>query len=181
MYILASSSPRRKELFKLIAEDFKIVKPEIDEKEIHFSNDKMAYELSRIKAYEVFCSHPDDIVLACDTIVIVNNQILGKPKDRQDAIRMLTLLSGKKHIVISGYTIISKKFEISRSVKTNVYFAKLDNETIEEYVDTYHPFDKAGGYGIQDDKFNLIERIDGSYYNVMGLPVEDIKMHLFKR
>ena len=90
---------------------------------------------------------------------------------------MLRLLSGKKHVVLSGYTIISKKYEISKTVKTDVYFKKLNEEQIEAYVKKYQPLDKAGAYGIQDD-FPLIERIEGSYYNVMGLPIEDIRRSL---
>ena len=97
--------------------------------------------------------------------------------DEEDAKRMLRMLSGKKHIVLSGYTIINKKYEISKTIKSIVYFNELNEEQIEEYIDKFKPLDKAGAYGIQDD-YPLIHHIEGSYYNVMGLPIEDIERAL---
>jgi septum formation protein len=179
MLILASSSPRRQELLKKITKDFIIIVPSVDERLLDSSikAKDMALEESRIKAYEVFSKHPDDEVLASDTIVLLNGKILGKPIDEEDAIRMLKEEQGKKQIVFSGYTYLSKGKEVSRSVSTAVYFNKLSDEQIIDYVKKYQPFGKAGAYGIQDEA-GLIDHIEGSYYNVMGFPIEDIKKHL---
>lgn len=178
MLILASQSPRRKELLKLICDDFVVEVADIDEKAIHTTNSELAKELSKYKAYEVFKNHPDDTVLACDTIVIIDDEILGKPANYEEAFAMLSKLSGRRHHVISGFTIINKDKEINRSVVTSVYFNKLTPKQIDEYIKSGSPFDKAGGYGIQDKKYDLIDRIEGSYYNVVGLPIEVIKRYL---
>ena len=92
---------------------------------------------------------------------------------------MLKMLSGHKHVVVSGYTFISKNKEVSRSVRTYVYFNELSDELIKEYIKSGSPMDKAGAYGIQDKQFNLVKSIEGSYYNVVGFPLEDIKKHVF--
>lgn len=180
MLILASSSPRRKELLQLITKDFVVDAPHVEEKDLQVSPEQTPLQESKMKAYAALQSHQHDEILACDTVVILSNRVLGKPNDREAAINMLLAQSGKKQVVVSGYTYIGKGKEITRSVATAVYFNKLTREQIEEYVDRFHPLDKAGAYGIQDD-YPLIERIEGSYYNVMGLPVEDIKAHVFSQ
>lgn len=180
MLILASSSPRRKELLQLITKDFVVDAPHVEEKDLQVSPEQTPLQESKMKAYAALQAHQHDEILACDTVVILSNRVLGKPKDREAAINMLLAQSGKKQVVVSGYTYIGKGREITRSVATAVYFNKLTREQIEEYVDRFSPFDKAGAYGIQDD-YPLIERIEGSYYNVMGLPVEDIKAHIFSQ
>ncbi len=180
MLILASSSPRRKELLQLITKDFVVDAPHVEEKDLQVSPEQTPLQESKMKAYAALQAHQHDEILACDTVVILSNRVLGKPKDREAAINMLLAQSGKKQVVVSGYTYIGKGREITRSVATAVYFNKLTREQIEEYVDRFSPFDKAGAYGIQDD-YPLIERIEGSYYNVMGLPVEDIKAHVFSQ
>lgn len=180
MLILASSSPRRKELLRLITKDFVVFVPHVEEKDLQVSPEQTPLQESKMKAYAALQAHRHDEILACDTVVILSNRVLGKPKDREAAINMLLAQSGKKQVVVSGYTYIGKGREITRSVATAVYFNKLTREQIEEYVDRFRPFDKAGAYGIQDD-YPLIERIEGSYYNVMGLPVEDIKAHIFSQ
>jgi len=177
MFILASTSPRRKELMKKIIKTFKIVEPKIDERSYSFELSNYAYELSKLKAYEVFSRYPNDEVFACDTVVIFNNKIINKPKDDKDAKRILKLLSDKKHFVISSYTYISKNKEINRTVKTEVIFNKLSKELINEYVSKGLSKGKAGAYGIQDN-YPLVKEINGSYDNVMGLPTEDIKKHI---
>lgn len=176
MFILASKSPRRQELIKKLVSDFDIIVPNIDESSVKTTIECTPLEISKLKAYKIYSNHPDDEVLACDTVVVINNTILGKPKDKEDAKRMLKILSGKKHIVLSGYTYISKNKEVNRTVKSFVYFNELSDELIDAYIKTGSPMDKAGSYGIQDkDKgFNLIKKIEGSYDNVMGLPTEDI-------
>jgi len=179
MLILASKSPRRKELLGKIAPSFMVIPPDIDEDEARQIPSDHPLDVARLKAYKIFQTHPDDDVLSCDTIVIVHEQILGKPHDVKDAQRMLRLLSGQKHVVLSGYTFINRDREVSRTVKTIVYFKALSDELIDRYVATGLPLDKAGAYGIQDG-FLLVERIEGSYDNVVGLPTEDIAKHCFR-
>lgn len=178
MLILASQSPRRKELLRLITPDFDVISANIDEEVVVQVPSDLAKELSKLKAYEIFKTHPNDTILACDTIVIIDDKVLNKPKDKAEARKMLEMLSGRRHHVISGFTILSKDREINRNVMTEVYFNKLSEETIERYIASGSPFDKAGGYGIQDEAFGLVDHIVGSYYNVMGLPVEELKKYL---
>ena len=177
MIILASSSPRRKQLMKKITSNFSIVTPKVDERMCIAPISSYALELSKIKAYEVASRYPNDQILACDTIVVFNNKIINKPKDNQDAKNILKMLSGKKHIVISGYTYIDKQCEINHSVKTYVTMNKLSDDLINEYVSKGYAKDKAGAYGIQDN-FPLVNHIEGSFDNVMGFPTEDIIKHI---
>ncbi|MCQ2794243.1 MAG: Maf family protein [Bacilli bacterium] len=179
MLILASSSPRRKELIKKITHRFKVVKPNIDERHYHFPIAIYPLKLAELKANEVKKRYPHDDVLACDTIVVLNNKIINKPKDDKDAIRILKLLSNKTHIVISGYVYLGQKRSIKRTVKTKVTFNKLSTSLINEYVSKGLAKGKAGAYGIQD-RYPLVKSIDGSYDNVVGLPVENIIASLNK-
>lgn len=178
MYILASKSPRRQELLKNIINDFKIVVSNVDESKIKASPYDLPLELSKAKAKAVFSSFPNDIIIAADTVVIINNEVLGKPINDEDAKRMLRLLSNKTHDVVTGFTIISKEKNISKSVLTKVTFNELNDELINAYVKSGSPKDKAGAYGIQDKEFALIKNIEGSYYNVVGLPIEELKKYL---
>ena len=181
MLILASESPRRRELIKKIyKDDFKIIPSNVDESLLHIEPHDLPAELSKLKAYSVFSEHPDDEVLACDTVVILNGELMGKPKNREEAFEMLSKLSGQKHVVISGYTYVSKEKEITRSVATFVYFNKLSPDLINAYIDSGSPMDKAGAYGIQDTEFGLVNHIEGDFDNVIGLPVDDIKRHVFE-
>lgn len=174
MFILASRSPRRQQLLKLLIDDFQIIIPDIDENiPVGIASDT-AKTISKFKAYKIFAAYPEATVLACDTIVVIDGELLGKPRDEDDARRMLRKLSGKKHHVISGFTYLSPKLEINKNVVTEVFFNELSEETIEKYIESRSPFDKAGGYGIQDEEFKLVKNINGSYYNVMGLPVEEL-------
>ena len=179
MLILASESPRRRELIKQITKDFKVVPSNVDESILHIAPHDLPAELSKLKAYSVFAKYPNDEVLACDTVVILNGELMGKPKDKKEAFEMLSKLSNKKHVVISGYTYISKEKEITRTVRTYVYFNRLSDELINRYIESGSPMDKAGAYGIQDEEFNLVNHIDGDFNNVIGLPVDDIKKHVF--
>ena len=179
MIILASESPRRKELIKKIAKEFTVIPANIDESVLHIPACDLPGELSKLKAYDIFAKYPNDKVLACDTVVIIDGQILGKPHSKEQASEMLHKLSGRKHVVISGYTIISKEKEVTRTVRTYVYFNKLSDELIDAYIATGSPMDKAGAYGIQDKEFDLVNHIEGSFDNVIGLPTEDIKQHWF--
>lgn len=178
MYILASKSPRRQELLKHIISDFKIIVSNVDENKIKAFPYDLPLELSKAKAKAVFINYPNDVVIAADTVVIVNNEVLGKPINDEDAKRMLHLLSNKTHDVVTGFTIISKEKTISKSVLTKVTFNELSDELINAYVKSGSPKDKAGAYGIQDKEFPLIKNIEGSYYNVVGLPLEELKKYL---
>ena len=179
MIILASESPRRRELIKKITKEFTVIPANIDESVLHIPACDLPGELSKLKAYDVFSKYPNDKILACDTVVIIDGQILGKPHSKEQAKEMLQKLSGRKHVVISGYTIISKEKEVTRTVRTYVYFNKLSDELIDAYIATGSPMDKAGAYGIQDQEFDLVNHIEGSFDNVIGLPTEDIKAHWF--
>ncbi len=181
MLILASSSPRRKELLSKITTSFIVFSPNIDESVIqpYLSSYGISYDESRIKAYMVRSLYPNDEVLAADTTVICDGKTLGKPKDREDAINMLENESGKRLVVLTSYTYLSPKTEISRTVKSYVYFNKLTRTQIEEYIDKFSPFDKAGSFGIQDD-YPLIDHIEGSYDNIKGLPTEDLMKFVFR-
>lgn len=182
MLILASQSPRRRELLKKLIAEYKIIVPNVDEKAIEgvVSASNLAVEESKLKAYAIHSKYPEDEVIACDTIVVLGEKVLGKPIDEDDAFRMLKEESGRKQVVISGYTYIGKGVEVNRSVVTDVYFNELSDEQIYDYIKKYQPLDKAGAYGIQDEA-GLIKSIVGSYDNVMGFPTEDIKIHVFNR
>lgn len=179
MIILASKSPRRRELIKKLTNEFTVIPSDVDESLLVTTPHDLPGELSKLKAYSIFSKYPNDTVLSCDTVVILNNELMGKPHSEKEAKEMLKKLSGKKHVVISGYTFINKNVEITRSVKTYVYFNELSDELIDAYIKSGSPMDKAGAYGIQDKEFNLVNHIEGSFDNVMGLPTEDIKAHCF--
>lgn len=173
--ILASSSPRRKELLSLLKIPFDIIVSDIDEN-INLENDldKEIENLSYKKAYAVFKDHQDSIVIGSDTIVILNNKVLGKPKDKEEAKRMLRLLQGNTHTVLTAVTIISKDKHDTFSIKADVTFNHMDEEEIEEYVNTNEPLDKAGSYAIQGDGAKYIKEVNGDYYAVIGLPISEV-------
>ena len=178
--ILASSSPRRKELLAKIVTDFVVESSDFDEDEITHEIFRLPYELSRLKAYSVFAKHPNDIIIASDTIVVFENQVFSKPKTAEDAKNMLRNLSGRSHIVLTSYTIISKTKEISKTTKTMVFFRVLSENEIDEYIKTGAPFDKSGGYAIQDKKLRPSERIIGDIETVIGFPTKAISKDLKK-
>ena len=180
--VLASASPRRKELIKLIFEDFQILPAECDETLPEGINPKEAVEyLSKIKNEATRRLLTEKaLVISADTVVAAENEILGKPVDKEDARRMITLLSGKTHSVYTGVTISDNEKEITFSEKTDVTFFALTEEEIESYISTSEPYDKAGGYGIQGKAGLLVEKIEGDYYNVVGLPVARLNRELKK-
>lgn len=170
MIILASKSPRRKELLSIITNDFVIKTADVDETlPENIAPDKAVEYLSKIKA-EPF-KNENDIVIGADTVVSIDGKILGKPKDKADAYNMLKMLSGKEHSVFTGVTVIGYGNTDTFSVETRVKFFELTDEEINNYTNTGEPFDKAGGYGIQGKGSLLVEKIDGDYFNVVGLPV----------
>ena len=169
--ILASQSPRRKELLGLFHTPFVIRVADIDETMDHTKApcDEVA-RVSQLKANAI-PHEPDDIVIAADTIVVCNGQILGKPKDEADAFAMLRLLSGKDHQVMTGLTVLQGDRILTHTEITDIHFRDLTHREIDAYIRTGEPMDKAGSYGIQGGAALFAERIAGDYYNVMGLPV----------
>ena len=175
--ILGSTSPRRKELLAAMGFEFRTMSPDIDES---FSDEmpveKVAAFLAASKANALVDSlEKDDLLICSDTVVIIENQILGKPTDSQNAHEILNQLSGNTHVVITGVALKSLEKTNVFSVKTEVKFGNLSDKQIEFYIQNYNPFDKAGSYGIQD-WIGLIgvEKINGSYTNVMGLPTHEL-------
>lgn len=179
--VLGSASPRRKALLKEAGFDFDIITADIEE---NFSDDLKAQEipiyLSKLKANHLIKSLGiNQILITADTIVWLNNKALNKPVDYADACRMLSELSGKQHEVFTGVSITSHKKQVSFFVRTAVFFKELSQEEIEYYVNNYKPYDKAGAYGAQDwIGLVAVEKIDGSYFNVMGLPIKELYEHL---
>ena len=183
MIILGSSSPRRKELLSTITKSFVIVNPSFNEREIKLNETHYAFEEAYHKALSLVdkVNERDDCLITVDTIVVLDNEIYGKPKDRDDAIRMLSKLSGKTHKVISGYCLIYRDNVNSDEVISEVTFNELTKKEIEHYVDSINVLDKAGAYSVQDDNaFHLIKKISGSTTNVMGFPIDEIKKILVK-
>ncbi len=171
--ILASASPRRSELLRMLNVPFGIRPADVDEHlPAGILPDKAVETLSRRKAEaSAVGKAPDEVILAADTLVAKGDRILGKPANPQDAVRMLTLLSGEKHQVYSGITLIHGDKIASRVVCTTVRFRQLTEDEILRYVATGDPLDKAGAYGIQGAAGIFIEAIEGDYYNVVGLPI----------
>ena len=178
MIILASNSPRRKELMKeYITPSFLILPSDIDES-VYYDNDPiiMSQNTAKAKGDYIYKSHKDDLVISADTIVVINKEILGKPKDINDAINMLKKLKGKTHEVITSYYIINKEKSILRSVISKVIFKNVNDNVLKEYIRLFPPLDKAGSYGIQDSYFhdNVLKGYEGSLTNIIGLPIEKI-------
>lgn len=172
--ILASSSPRRRELLRLLGLDFEV----IPGKEVEYpysGGDPAAYaqDLALRKARAVAGLAGEGLVIGADTIVLLDGRVLGKPKDEQEAEEMLSLLSGRKHQVITGVAVVEAQSGRSslRAVKTEVAFRPLSREEIRAYIATGEPLDKAGAYGIQGYGAILVERVEGCYFNVVGLPL----------
>ncbi|HEY5824598.1 MAG TPA: Maf family nucleotide pyrophosphatase [Cyclobacteriaceae bacterium] len=178
--ILASSSPRRQYLMKEAGFTFTVEKPDVEEDfPDHLPVEQVAKYLAAKKAEFFRPKMHDEVIVTADTVVIINNKIMNKPQDRKEAIAMLTELSGQTHLVMTGVCIISKEREESFDDTTEVTFKKLTQSEIEFYVDQYKPYDKAGAYGAQDwIGMVAIEKIVGSYFNVMGLPIHKVYSHL---
>ena len=182
--ILASNSPRRKQLLEELGLEFEIkLKPDISENyPDNLSPEEVSIFVAEHKAKEFDEDIDDDtVVITADTIVVYENQILNKPSNFDDAARMLEMLSEKKHSVITGVCMKTKVKSISFFSKTEVYFKKLEKSETDYYIYKFKPYDKAGAYGIQEWIGLIgIEKIEGSYFNVMGLPVDKIYEYLKK-
>lgn len=176
--ILASKSPRRQELLKLMGLTFNVELRDVDESyPEHLSPAEIAVYISeqKAKAFEA----GSEVVITADTIVALNGEILGKPRDRNHAQEMLAKLSGNKHEVYTGVTLVKGNKMFSFYDRTEVYCKAVTGEEIDFYIDNYKPFDKAGSYGVQDWwGLVVVQRIEGSYTNVMGLPTEKLYREL---
>ena len=180
--ILASQSPRRQYLLKELGLDFEVkLPPDVKEEfPTHLKGEEIPTYLSKLKAeaYRPLMKE-NDIVITADTIVYLNNKVLGKPADHDDAVRMIRQLSGNCHIVYTGVSITTPSKQRTFCAETNVYFRSLTEEEINFYITTCKPFDKAGAYGVQEwIGYTAIERLEGSYFNVMGLPIDRLWVEL---
>lgn len=178
--VLASASPRRLEILKNIGLEFNVSVPDVDESSVSYSGDAGLYvqELALLKAGAAakkldVKKNKNTLIISADTVVVSGDEILGKPTDEADAKRMLRELSGKAHSVMTGICVfrMSDGFSVCDAVKTDVIFKALSDDLIESYIKTKEPMDKAGSYGIQGKGSVLVEKIDGDYFNVVGLPV----------
>lgn len=180
MIYLASNSPRRRELLGGLGIEFEVkIIDGIDESfPENISSIEVAEYIAKKKsaAYEEFVNMSEDesvCVITADTVVVVGNSILGKPKDAEDAANMLSAISGRTHQVVTGVSVVTKQAKRSFSVITDVTFKKLEESEIDYYIKKFKPFDKAGAYGIQEwIGYIGVTRLEGSYFNVMGLPVQ---------
>ena len=179
--ILASKSPRRKELLQNIVSDFKIIESSFDEGSIKLkSPKKLVKALAQGKCEKVFEDTTGiRCVIGADSIVVVNNKVLGKPKTNEKAKEMLKLISGTKHQVLTGvcikYTFDEELVsQVSFVCSSTVYFKKLDEKEIENYIQTKEPLDKAGAYAIQGVAGKFVEKINGSFHNIVGLPISQL-------
>lgn len=173
--ILASGSPRRRELLSWIGLDFEVLVPEVNEEVLAGEDpEKYCTRLSENKARSIFSFQNKALVIGADTVVVHNNIIIGKPDDSSHAFNQLSLLQGSMHEVYTGYTIINDKQLITRAIKTKVFFRKMNDSEISWYISTGEPLDKAGSYGLQGIGSLFVDRIDGSYTNVIGLPLSDL-------
>jgi septum formation protein len=175
--VLASASPRRKILLKSLGLSFKVFPPQIRER---FSENFRKKELraTALAKADAAPFNPKQIIIACDTIVVCHRKVLGKPRDSRQARQFLQMLSGRKHTVYSCLALKYQKhgrvWRETRTAATSVYFRKISAAEITAYIKTPAPYDKAGGYGIQDTRGLFVQKIKGCYYNVMGLPVTDL-------
>ena len=181
--VLGSASPRRKELFKIISENFTVLKPDVDET---VPENVELYErpgyLAKKKALHISRNLSEKsqkaVVIGCDTGVFIDGEMLGKPKDKEDAFLILKKLRGREHSVITGCCITDGKHTETFSVKSQVFFRNLSDEDIKAYIATGEPMDKAGAYGIQGKGCLLVEKIQGDYFNIVGLPVSALAREL---
>ena len=180
--ILASGSKRRQELLEMLDVEFDVVVSDIEEVlDETLPIEEAVIDLARQKASAVAREYRDVAVLGCDTVVSINDVILGKPKDEIEAFSMLKQLSGETHRVITGCSFIVKGEETTFFRDALVTFDNLSDDEIKRYIETEEPYDKAGGYGIQGRAAKFINQISGDYYTVMGLPIRDIYLKCVKR
>lgn len=182
--ILASGSPRRRELMAGLGVNYEVrILPDVDES---YPNTLQGEEIPLYIAKEkadayIPMMQPDELIITADTIVWLDGKVLGKPRDREDALQMLRTMSGRTHEVFTGVCITTTDWQRSFTAQTEVRFATLSEDEIIYYVDNFKPMDKAGAYGVQEwSGFIGVENISGSYYNIMGLPVQKLYRELLK-
>lgn len=184
-YILASKSPRRREILRNIGVDFEIITADTDESSDITDPARLTEELSQRKGRAVAALlksqgrlSGEDVVISADTVVVCDGEILGKPHSEEDARRMLRMLSGRSHEVVSGLALLRNGKEFSAHSTTKVFFNELSDDEIEKYIKSGEPFDKAGGYAIQGLASLFVDRIEGCYFGVVGLSVNLLnKLH----
>lgn len=173
--ILASSSPRRQDLLRAAGFSFEVISPDVDEFLFPGEDPQAAVmRLAELKALAVHTQEPDAMILAADTAVVLDGEMLGKPEDEEDARWMLTSLSGRGHEVITGFALLTGKALHREAVLTRVWFRELSDAEIDAYIATGEPMDKAGAYGIQSGAAHMVRSIEGSYTNVVGLPMAEV-------
>ena len=180
--ILGSSSPRRKEILNYFSLPYRIEVPDVDEESIDFKGDTEKYvlDIASLKGFNLSSRFPDDLIITADTTVHFEGQVFNKPKNAQEAFDSLSLLAGKKHEVFTGVCITQGTHQERLANKTSVYFKSLTPNEIKIYQEAVHSFDKAGGYAIQGAGSLIIDRIEGDYTTVLGLPVSVLEI-LLKR
>ena len=180
--ILASNSQRRQEILKDAGFNFRVITSNIEEISDKENVIERILDIAEKKLEQIAKNNVNEFILAADTVVELDKNIFGKPKDREEAFKFLKLLSGKIHRVITAYVFknISKNILIREVVISEVKFFDVDDETINWYLDTGEPFDKAGAYGIQGYGRVLVEKIDGDYYSIMGFPISNFLKNLRK-
>ncbi len=180
--VLASKSPRRKELLTQAGYQFQVDVSNVDENVEETNPVDKVLAIAKKKGLDVFSKYNDNeaVILSADTIVVINNEVLGKPKDKDDARLMIKMLQNNTHQVYTAVFIKSSQNEDCFVEKTDVNVGEMTNEEIEEYINTNEPYDKAGGYGIQGIFSRYISSINGDYYNVMGLPIYKVRQVLKK-
>ena len=180
--ILASNSQRRQEILKDAGFNFRVITSNIEEISDKENVIERILDIAEKKMEQIAKNNVNEFILAADTVVELDKNIFGKPKDREEAFKFLKLLSGKIHRVITAYVFknISKNILIKEVVVSEVKFFDLDDETINWYLDTGEPFDKAGAYGIQGYGRVLVEKIDGDFYSIMGFPISNFLENLRK-
>lgn len=180
MLILASTSPRRREILNFFSIPFKLAKPDFDENSIPFDSDpkKHVIELSKGKALSLKDQYPDETILAADTLVYFENNVLGKPTSVQNAFEILKRLQGKWHTVYTGITVINKDHIITDYDETRILFKDCSDDEIEKYIQSISCLDKAGAYAIQMAGNIMVEKLDGCFYNTAGLPINALERAL---
>lgn len=182
MLVLGSNSPRRKEILEFFSIPFTQASSQFDEDLIpfHQNPDQFAKTIARSKGHALLHQFPNQIILTADTIVTLNGKYFGKPKNTEDAIEMLSFLSGKEHFVYTALCVIHKNQEFTGIEKSLVELHQLSQDQIVNYIKTIPSFDKAGGYAIQKCGSLIVKRIEGCYYNIMGLPIQTLQQLLLQ-
>ena len=178
--LLASKSPRRRELFAMVRENFECAESGVDESVITETDPEALCEaLAKLKCLDVAAKHPDRVVVGCDTVVTLDGRILGKPHSREEAFEMLRSLSGREHRVVTGVYVYTPAREAGFAHSSTVRFLPLSDDDINAYIDTGDPFDKAGAYGIQNGASRFVDSVSGDYFSILGLPIS--RLHLLLR